>query len=75
MVVSHLKRVRHHYRMTTKPLIVHRCHSRWYQREIGASFALNAMVEADRVQLLEGRVEVVDKASNSGTGQKISRCP
>ena len=63
------------YRMTTSPLIVHCCHCRWCQRETGASFALNAMIEADRVQLLEGRVEVVDTPSNSGKGQKISRCP
>ena len=37
------------YRMTTRPLFVHCCHCRWCQRETGASFALNAMIEADRV--------------------------
>ncbi|HEY7758719.1 MAG TPA: GFA family protein [Burkholderiales bacterium] len=63
------------YRMTTKPLFVHCCHCRWCQRETGASFALNALIEADRVQLLQGEVEVVDTPSNSGKGQKISRCP
>jgi hypothetical protein len=63
------------YRMTTKPLFVHCCHCRWCQRETGASFALNAMIEADRVELLQGEIEVVDTPSNSGKGQKISRCP
>src|SRR5689334_8546734 len=63
------------YRMTTKPLFVHCCHCRWCQRESGASFALNALIEADRVQLLQGEVEVVDTPSNSGRGQKITRCP
>ncbi len=63
------------YRMTTKPLFVHCCHCRWCQRENGASFALNAMIESERVQLLHGEVEVVDTPSNSGKGQKISRCP
>lgn len=63
------------YRMTTKPLFVHCCHCRWCQRESGASFALNAMIEADRVQLLQGAVEVVNTPSLSGKGQKISRCP
>ena len=63
------------YRMTWKPLFVHCCHCRWCQRETGASFALNAMIEADRVQLLEGEVEVIGTPSNSGKGQKISRCP
>jgi hypothetical protein len=63
------------YRMATKPLFVHCCHCRWCQRETGASFALNALIESDRVGLLEGEVEVVDTPSNSGKGQKISRCP
>ena len=63
------------YRMATKPLFVHCCHCRWCQRESGASFALNAMIEADRVQLLQGEIEVVDTPSNSGKGQRISRCP
>jgi hypothetical protein len=63
------------YRMTTQPLFVHCCHCRWCQRETGASFALNALIEADRVQLLRGELEVVDTPSNSGKGQKISRCP
>jgi hypothetical protein len=63
------------YRMTSKPLFVNCCHCRWCQRETGAAFALNAMIEADRVQILAGEVEVVDTPSNSGKGQNISRCP
>jgi hypothetical protein len=63
------------YRMTSKPLFVHCCHCRWCQRETGASFALNAMIEADRVVLLEGQPEIVNTPSNSGKGQKITRCP
>jgi len=62
------------YRMVSKPLFVHCCHCRWCQRETGASFALNAMIEADRVELLQGEVEVINTPSNSGKGQKISRC-
>ena len=63
------------YRMTAKPLFVHCCHCRWCQRETGASFALNAMIESDRVVLLSGAPEVVLTPSNSGKGQKIARCP
>src|SRR5674476_691941 len=37
------------YRMERPPLFVHCCHCRWCQRESGASFALNAMIEADRL--------------------------
>jgi hypothetical protein len=63
------------YRILTKPLFVHCCHCRWCQRETGASYALNALIEADRVQVLEGEVEIINTPSNSGKGQKISRCP
>ena len=63
------------YRLTSAPLIVHCCHCRWCQRETGASFALNALIEASRVQLLQGEVEVVDTPSSSGKGQRIWRCP
>jgi hypothetical protein len=61
--------------MTTGPLVVHCCHCRWCQRETGASFALNAVIEADRVVLLAGEVEVVPTPSASGKGQQIARCP
>ena len=63
------------YRMTSKPMFVHCCHCRWCQRETGTSFALNALIESDRVELLAGTPDVVDTPSNSGKGQKISRCP
>lgn len=63
------------YRMTHRPMIVHCCHCRWCQRETGASFALNAMIETDRVVLLTGQPEAVETPSNSGRGQTILRCP
>ena len=63
------------YRMQTAPLFVHCCHCRWCQRESGASFALNAMIEADRVEELGAPPELVDTPSNSGKGQQIARCP
>ncbi len=54
------------YRITGKPLFVHCCHCRWCQRETGSAFVLNAMIEADRVQLLAGGVQMIDTPSNSG---------
>ena len=62
------------YRLQTRPLFVHCCHCRWCQRESGASFALNAMIEADRVTNLGGEPEIVDTPSASGKGQLIARC-
>ncbi len=61
--------------METPPLFVHCCHCRWCQRESGAAFAQNAMIESDRVTLLEGEPEIVDTPSASGLGQLFARCP
>ncbi|MBK6689722.1 MAG: GFA family protein [Deltaproteobacteria bacterium] len=67
------RRVR--YRMTSAPMFVHCCHCRWCQRETGASFALNAMIESDRVELLAEVPLLVHTPSHSGRGQLIARCP
>lgn len=56
-------------------MVVHCCHCRWCQRETGSAFVLNAMIEAERVELLQGDVELIDTPSLSGKGQKIARCP
>jgi len=61
--------------METTPLFVHCCHCRWCQRESGASFALNAVIEADRVTELGETAQLVDTPSESGSGQIIARCP
>src|ERR1700747_3290691 len=63
------------YQLECPPLFVHCCHCRWCQRESGASFALNAVIEADRVTLLGAEPEGVNTPSESGKGQKIARCP
>jgi hypothetical protein len=63
------------YRVLTAPLFVHCCHCRWCQRESGASFALNALIEADRVLMLGVAPEAVETPSESGLKQVIARCP
>ena len=63
------------YRLKLPPLIVHCCHCHWCQRETGGAFALNAMIEAERVSVLEGEPIAVLTPSNSGKGQIIWRCP
>ena len=63
------------YRIESPPLFVHCCHCRWCQRESGAAFALNAMIEADRVTELGEPPVIIDTPSNSGFGQLIARCP
>ena len=63
------------YRLESRPLFVHCCHCRWCQRESGAAFALNAMIEADRVTNLGEQPDLVETPSASGLGQKVARCP
>jgi hypothetical protein len=63
------------YRLASRPLFVHCCHCRWCQRETGSAFVINALIEAERVQLLAGKPEPVMTPSLSGKGQKIVRCP
>ena len=63
------------YRMTSRPLIVHCCHCTWCQRQNGSAFAVNALIETDRVDLLQGDVTEVLVPSPSGKSQRIARCP
>lgn len=63
------------YELTSDPMIVHGCHCRWCQRESGASFAVNALIEADRVKTTKGDVAEIETPSQSGAGQMFARCP
>lgn len=62
------------YRLLRAPMFVHCCHCTWCQRETGTAFALNALVEADAVDLLSGDIEIVDTPTASGKGQRVARC-
>ena len=59
------------YRMESDPLIVHCCHCSWCQRQNGSAFAVNALIEADRVNILEGDVAEITVPSPSGSGQRM----
>ena len=63
------------YRLLSRPMLVHCCHCRWCQRETGSAFVLNALIEADRVEMLAGAPDAILTPSESGKGQKIARCP
>lgn len=62
------------YRMKSRPMFVHCCHCLWCQRETGSAFVLNAFIESDRLELLQGSVESVPVPTQSGHGQDIMRC-
>jgi len=63
------------YRLTSAPLYTHCCHCRWCQRETGTAFALNTMIEADRLELLNGGPQATTIPTQSGKGQTVFRCP
>jgi hypothetical protein len=63
------------YRMTTSPLFVHCCHCKDCQRQTGSAFVLNALIEADRVELLSGDPVPYAMPTDSGQPHTIYRCP
>jgi hypothetical protein len=56
-------------------MFVHCCHCRDCQRQTGSAFVLNAMIEADRVQLLAGETKPYPQPTESGRSHLIHRCP
>ena len=49
------------YRLTSAPMFVHCCHCLNCQSQTGSAFVINAMIETDRIELLQG-LPVVDRA-------------
>lgn len=63
------------YRLLDAPIVVHCCHCTSCQRESGSAFAVNAVIETDKVQFQGGPPESVMTPSESGRGQEVLRCP
>ena len=63
------------YRLLSPPLIVHACHCTECQRLTGAAFALNALIESDRLETLAGEPRTVPVTGTSGKPQTVLRCP
>ncbi|KAF2493818.1 hypothetical protein BU16DRAFT_590540 [Lophium mytilinum] len=65
------------YTILAAPLAVNCCHCRWCQRETGASFALNAILEAQHVRHAPSPAAqpiLSTIPSVSGAGQTLARC-
>lgn len=62
------------YRLTSDPLFVHCCHCLNCQRQTGGAFVVNVLIEADRLELLEGEPQPVAVPRSGGKKQKIWRC-
>ncbi len=63
------------YSLKTAPMFVHCCHCRDCQRQTGSAFAINALIETDRIEILSGAPEPVAVPTDSGRPHLIHRCP
>jgi len=63
------------YRLASEPLFVHCCHCLNCQRQTGSAFVINALIEADRLELLAGEPHRIDVVRTGDDQQQISRCP
>lgn len=63
------------YRLTSAPMIVHCCHCRDCQRQTGGGFAVNALIETDRIELTGAEPAAVPVPTDSGRPHDIYRCP
>ncbi|WGM40832.1 GFA family protein [Caulobacter sp. NIBR1757] len=63
------------FRMTTAPMFVHCCHCRQCQRATGSAFVVNALIETDRIEILQGSPRATPGPSESGRPHDVYRCP
>ncbi|WP_134725200.1 GFA family protein [Paracoccus luteus] len=61
------------YQLTDAPLFVQCCHCSWCQRETGSAFAVNALIETDRV-VIDGPLREREVPTASGKGQVLVQC-
>jgi hypothetical protein len=62
------------FRMRSAPMFVHCCHCRDCQRQTGSAFAVNALIEASRIEILSGDPMPVAVPTDSGLPHRIHRC-
>ncbi len=63
------------YRLKSKSMFVHCCHCRNCQSQTGSAFAINAMIETDRIERLSGELEVTALRSGGDHPHDVHRCP
>ena len=62
------------YRLKSEPMFTHCCHCLDCQKQTGSAFAINALIETDRIEMLAGEPHRVEMPSPSGRGHDIYRC-
>lgn len=63
------------YRLESRPMFTHCCHCLDCQNQTGSAFAINALIETSRIEMLAGEPHTVEMPSPSGRGHDIYRCP
>lgn len=63
------------YRLTSRPMFTNCCHCLDCQKQTGGAFAINAMIETSRIEMLAGEPVVIEMPSPSGRGHEVHRCP
>jgi len=62
------------FRLKSAPMFVHCCHCLDCQRQTGSAFAINALIETDRVELLSGDPQPSAMPTDSGRPHDVYRC-
>lgn len=62
------------YELTIDPLFVHGCHCRDCQKQTGGPFAVNALIERDRIRLVSGEPVRTQQKTDSGRPHDVWRC-
>jgi hypothetical protein len=63
------------FRLLSAPMFVHCCHCLDCQKQTGGAFAINALIETDRIEILSGAPQPVSMPTDSGRPHDIYRCP
>jgi hypothetical protein len=62
------------YRLLSAPLFTHCCHCLDCQKQTGGAFAINALIEASRIEMLKGEPKPISMPTDSGRPHDIYRC-
>ena len=63
------------YGLRSAPMFVNCCHCQNCQRQTGSAFVLNALIETDRVEVLNGQTALFGMPTDSGRPHDVARCP
>jgi hypothetical protein len=62
------------YRLMSRPMFTHCCHCLDCQKQTGSAFAINALIETARIEMLAGEPRAISMPTDSGRPHDIHRC-